>query len=82
MSKLGSPTKEEVKAARIAAGLTQKQAAECIGRNQYQRWGEFERGSRQMSGAEWEMFLVKTNQHPQYTYRTEPLTAAAALPEA
>lgn len=66
-----SPTPEQVKDARLRADLTQQQAAELIYRNQPQRWSEFERGIQAMPASDWELFLVKTNQHPQYGSRQE-----------
>lgn len=54
-----NPTPEQVRKARIAAGLTQKQAAELIycTRAAWQHW---EYGVRKMSRLEYEAFLEKT----------------------
>lgn len=71
-----SPTPEEVKEARLSAGITQKDAADLIGRH-VNRWSEYENGVYPMPPPLWELFLVKTNQHPTYTYRTEPVSSSS-----
>lgn len=55
--------KMDVKKARLNAALTQQQAAEKIfvTTRAWQRW---ESGDREMSQSDWELFLLKTNQHP------------------
>ena len=65
-----SPSKEEVRSAREAAGLTMKDAAALVGRH-HNRWTEYEGGVYPMPPPLWELFLVKTNQHPQYAPRQE-----------
>ena len=55
------PTPADVKSARVAAGLTQKQAAAVI----YKKllaWQRYESGDRAMDAAYWELFLIKTGQ--------------------
>jgi DNA-binding transcriptional regulator YiaG len=54
-----SPTPEQIKQARQAAGLTQAQAAELIysTRRTLQDW---EYGKNPMHPAIWELFLIKT----------------------
>ena len=73
MDKSLSPTPEQIRQARERAGLTQQQAAELIYRTHLQRWSEFERGEYAMSPSDWELFLVKTNQHPSYWLRSAPI---------
>ena len=53
------PKQQEIKKARKAAGLTQKQAGELlsVGVRTWQRW---EYGERKMSTAMLELFLIKT----------------------
>ena len=53
------PKKQEIKKARQAAGLTQRQAGELlsVGVRTWQRW---EYGERRMSPAMWELFIIKT----------------------
>lgn len=55
-----TPTPEQVKAARLAAGLTQAAAAALVHRANYRRWGEWENGKETMPAAEWELFQLKT----------------------
>lgn len=54
-----TPTPAEIKAARLAAGLTQREAAALVHRNDYRRWSEWENGHVQMPPAEWELFNLK-----------------------
>lgn len=55
-----SPTPEQVKEARLAAGHTQAEAAAVVHRDEYRRWSEWERGVVKMPPAEWELYLLKT----------------------
>lgn len=61
------PTPEAVLAARLAAGLTQTQAAASVYLGHYRRWGDYETGTGQMDAARYELFLVKHGMHPGYT---------------
>lgn len=54
-------TPREVKAARLAAGLTQAQAAEVI-HKRILAWQRYESGDRSMDCALYELFLLKTGQ--------------------
>lgn len=63
-----SPTPDEVRQAREAVGMTMRDAAALIGRH-HNRWTEYEGGVYPMPPPLWELFLVKTNQHPQYMPR-------------
>lgn len=56
---MSTPTPEEIKAARKAAGLTQTQAGLLVHRTRPQCWGEWERGTVAMPAAEWELFELK-----------------------
>ena len=58
------PTPEMIRAARVAAGLTQTEAAAVVHRPSYRTWQDWERGRAQMPLDAWELFLLKTNQHP------------------
>lgn len=60
------PTPAEIALARAAAGLTQSQAAELVNLGAPQRWAEYEKGERVMDYNRWEMFAIKTGQHPDY----------------
>lgn len=60
------PSATVIKIARTAAGLTQAGAAELVHLRAVQRWNEYERGTRQIDLARWELFLLLTGQHPNY----------------
>lgn len=53
-----TPTPVEVKAARLAAGLTQTQAAALVYKT-LSGWQRWEQGERDMDPALWELFLIK-----------------------
>lgn len=69
------PSKEEVQAARRAAGISQKDAAELVHLSSFTRWSEYERGERNMDEARFELFKIKTGQHPEYVPRGQASTA-------
>lgn len=61
-----NPTPDEVKAARIAAGFTQKQAGERFGLGERAwRHKELENG-RKLSPGEYELLLLLAGAHPEY----------------
>jgi hypothetical protein len=75
---LPSPTGDMLKAARLAAGLNQAQAAELLGYSlqtgsrgglQSRTWQALESptDARCMQGPVFAMFLLLTGQHPDYT---------------
>lgn len=53
-----SPDKEQIRAAREAAGLTQTAAAALI-HCTLRGWQEWEAGNRRMHPAFWELWLIK-----------------------
>lgn len=55
------PTPADVKSARVAAGLTQKQAAAVIHKTLL-AWQRYESGDRSMDCALYELFMLKTGQ--------------------
>ena len=57
------PSPEAVLQARKAAGLTQEAAGQLLGAHNRQ-WRLYEAGDRAMSAQLWELFLLKTGQHP------------------
>lgn len=57
-------TPEKVFQARQAAGLSQAQAAALVHLGSPVRWSEYERGTRTIDAARWELFLLLTDQHP------------------
>ena len=60
------PTPEAIKAARLAAGQSQAEAASIVGLGLGQRWYEFEASRRNMDRARWALYLLSTGQHPGY----------------
>jgi putative transcriptional regulator len=69
MPPMTKPTPEAVLEARKAAGLTQEAAGQVLGAHNRQ-WRMYEAGDRTMSAPLWELFLLKTGQHP--TLRLSP----------
>ena len=59
-----SPTPTEIRAAREAAGLTQTEAGALCHRG-LRAWQAAELGERNLDAAAWELFLLRTGQHPQ-----------------
>lgn len=80
---LPTPSPEEVRAARTRAGLTQDQAARLISaaaQQPYRTWQGYEavKGRRiAMPPAVWELFLLKTGQHPVFTLTRSPAANSA-----
>lgn len=60
------PTPDQVLAAREAAGQTQEQAADVVGLSGGIRWSEYERGVRTIDPARWQLYLLATDQHPDF----------------
>jgi hypothetical protein len=58
------PKPREIQFARSNAGLSQEQAALLVHLAAPIRWSEYERGVRNIDLARWELFLIKTGQHP------------------
>lgn len=69
-----TPTPDQIKAAREHAGLTQEQAATLVHLSSRFRWSEYERGSAKIDAARWELFLIKTGQHPTFAKAKAPAT--------
>lgn len=57
---LERPTPEQIEMIRMAAGLTQQQAAEVVHRKDGARWREWSGGKYAIDMAVWELFLIKT----------------------
>lgn len=55
-----------VKAAREAASLNQREAAELVGAITGRGWLRYETGERQIGDDRWTLFLLLTNQHPKF----------------
>lgn len=58
------PEADEIRAARLAAGLTQAEAAELVHLGSHVRWSEYERGVENISLQTWHLFLLLTRQVP------------------
>ena len=58
------PTSDEVRAARAAAGITQQRSAEMVYQASSSNWRAYESGRIKMHPCAWELYLLKTNQHP------------------
>ena len=71
----GFPTKEEVQEARRRANVSQERAAQLVGLTSHTRWSEYERGVRRMDPFRFELFKIKTNQHPDYVPRGQAITS-------
>lgn len=65
-----NPSPEAIRAARLAAGHSQKEAAALVHRGSHLAWLRWEAGQHPMPAAEWELYLIKTGQ-------TDRLTADA-----
>ncbi len=60
---------EQVKQARLAAGLSARDAGELVGVSglTWQRWEGQSSRNTEIPYAAWQLFLLRTNQHPEYT---------------
>lgn len=70
-----NPSPQEIREARVKAGLTQAKAGEIIGATR-RAWQEWEGGRRNMPAAKWELFNLKTKGETMsivtVTFRTNP----------
>lgn len=66
MKKLQTPTCDEIRALRRAARVSQSKAATLVHLASGSRWSEYERGTRRIDAARFELFLIKTGLHPDY----------------
>lgn len=57
------PTPDDVRAARLSAGLTQEAAAALVHASR-RGWQDWESGARTIPSAEWELYLLYAGQHP------------------
>ena len=71
------PAPSEIADARLRAGLSQAAAASLVHLGSKSRWYEYERGSRPIDPARWELFLLKTGQHPDW--QAAPMTISWPL---
>ena len=54
-------TPQQIKAARLNAGLTQTEAASLVSKN-WRTWQRYESGDVGIPAGVWELFLIKTGQ--------------------
>jgi putative transcriptional regulator len=63
------PAPTEIRAARLAAGLTQTQAADLIGYS-LRGWQQIESGQSPVQVAAWALFLLSVRQHKGFEIKT------------
>ena len=63
LNSLKTPSPAEIKAARAAAGLTQRECAALL-HTSLRSWAQWEYGERRMHPAFWELFKKKTQAPP------------------
>ena len=71
MTEITPPTADEITAARNAAGLTQAKAAHLV-HVAIGTWKQYESGIRTPHGATWELYLLKSGQHPTHIISKKP----------
>ena len=71
---IASPAAAAVRDYRVRAGLTQTQAGELCHRS-LRAWQDAEAGLRELDPAAWELFLLRTGQHPTETLKTRQRAA-------
>lgn len=64
MTSIEHPSAAEIRATRNLANLTRVEAAALVHLGHPVRWAEYETGMRNIDIARWELFLLKTDQHP------------------
>lgn len=69
---MNTPSPTVIRIARAAAGLTQAAAAQLVHLGAQSRWAEYENGTTRPDPARWELFLLLTHQHPEFTLRKKP----------
>lgn len=71
MTDIQPPTAEQVSATRQAAGLTQAKSANLI-HVAIRTWKQYEAGDRTPHVALWELYLLKSGQHPTLAITEKP----------
>lgn len=64
------PSADKVRAFRLRADLTQKQAAALVGLGQAARWNDYENDRTRIEPVRWLVFLLMTDQHPTHQLTT------------
>lgn len=68
-SGLAPPSPEEIRAHRLAAGMTLSEAATLAGLSSHSRWAEYESGVKRPGAALWELWLLRADLHPTLVLR-------------
>jgi hypothetical protein len=76
MLPLPKPTPQDVLKARTTVGLTQELAGQVLGRHN-REWRRWESGTIGMPESMFELFLLKTGQHPTLQLSPRPPTSNA-----
>lgn len=63
MAVMTPPTTDQLSAAREQSGLTQQKAADLV-HVDIRTWRRWEDGERAVNLAAWELFLLRSHQHP------------------
>lgn len=69
MEALTPPTTDQISAAREQSGLTQQKAADLV-HVDIRTWRRWEDGERAVNLAAWELFLLRSHQHPSADLKT------------
>lgn len=69
MEALTPPTTDQISAAREQSGLTQLQAAALV-HVDIRSWRRWELGERAVNLAAWELFLLRSHQHPTHVVKS------------
>jgi hypothetical protein len=83
VDRIAPPTPKQIRRARVASGLTQTQAAQCVSAaatKAYRSWQGYEvdvgqKDHRKIPLALWELFLLMTDQHPSLRLQKRVRTA-------
>ena len=73
ISGLPAPTPDAVLDARLAAGITQGDAAALLGLADRRAWWRYESGASVLDPARWALFLLAVGQHPALELTARPL---------
>jgi len=74
---MSSPTREHVREHRARAGLSQADAARLVMLGDKSRWSEYERGLGTIDAARWTLFLLLTDQHPEFRVERRDITSGS-----
>ncbi|WP_157731100.1 hypothetical protein [Variovorax sp. HW608] len=60
------PSPQEIRAGRLACGLTMQEACDLSDVAHQPTWAAYESGNRRMAASRWLLFQLRTDQHPRY----------------